>query len=250
MISKRILGPWSLALAFSCTLAWQSPLMAGDRAVLDIIGYSQDLRYFAYEEYGTLDGIGLAYSSVYIVDLGTGDFAGSSPFRAEADEDAQQPVAEMRAKSAAAAKAELARLKIDMSAEIEALSGDGVIGPSATMRFGLPAYGEPGATQGDYTLSLESFALQLSDTCRAKIGERGLGFALSIAGDGPMRALHRDSALPDWRGCPVGYRLYAVVMPHELGDLSNGVAIVSSYPFDFEGSDRRFVIVPIGEAGE
>jgi hypothetical protein len=78
----------------------------------------------------------------------------------------------------------------------------------------------------------------------------GLGFALLIAGDGPVRELHRDSALPDWRGCPVGYRLYAVVMPHELGDLSNGVAIVSSYPFDFEGSDRRFVIVPIGEASK
>jgi predicted secreted protein len=118
------------------------------------------------------------------------------------------------------------------------------------MRFGLPAYGEPGATQGDYTLSLDSFDLPLSDTCQEKTGRPGQGFALSIAGDGPTRELHRDAALPDWRGCPVGYRLYAVVMPHELGDLFNGVAIVSSYPFDFEGPDRRFVIVPIGEASE
>ena len=200
MISKRILRAWSLALAFSFTLAWQSPALAGDRAILDIIGYSQDLRYFAYEEYGELDGIGLAYSSVYIVDLSSGDFAGGSPFKAEADEETQQPVAEMRAKSAAAAKAELAKLKIDTPAEIEALSGDGVIGPAATMRFGLPAYGEPGATQDDYTLSLNSFDLPLSETCQAQIGERGQGFALSIAGDGPTRELHRDAALPDWRG--------------------------------------------------
>jgi predicted secreted protein len=241
-------GLWAVGLL--CAQAWQSPAIAGDRAVLDIIGYSQDLRYFAYEEYGQLDGIGLAYSSVYIVDLSGGDFAGGSPFKAEADEDTQQPVAEMRVKSAEAAKAELARLKIDAPAEIEALSGDGIIGPSATMRFGMPAYGEPGATQGDYTLSLNSFELPLSDICREKIGRPGQGFALSIAGDGPTRELHRDGPLPDWRGCPVGYRLYAVVMPHELGDLSTGVAVVSSYPFDFEGSSRRFVIVPIGEASE
>ena len=249
MISKRILRACSLALAFSCTLAWQSPLLAGDRAVLDIIGYSQDLRYFAYEEYGELDGIRLAYSSVYIVDLTTGDFAAGSPFKAEADEETQQPVAEMRLKSQAAAKAELGTLKIDTPAEIEALSGDGVIGPAATMRFGLPVYGEPGATEGDYTLSLDSFDLALSETCQARIGERGQGFALTLSGDGPKRELHRDGPLPEWRGCPIAYRLYAVVMPHELGNLSNGVAIVASYPFDFEGADRRFVIVPLGEAG-
>jgi hypothetical protein len=39
-------------------------------------------------------------------------------------------------------------------------------------------------------------------------------------------------------------------MLHELGDLSNGVAIVSSYPFDFEGSARRFVVVPLGQPGD
>jgi predicted secreted protein len=238
------------AVGFFCVLAWQSPALAGDRAILDVIGYSQDLRYFAYAEYGELDGIGLAYSSIYIVDLNSGDFAGGSPFRAEADEETQQPIAEMRIKAQDAAKAGLATLKIDTPAEIEALSGDGVIGPSATMRFGLPAYGEPGATEGDYTLTLDSFDLPLSDICQEKIGRPGQGFALSLSGDGPKRELHRDATLPDWRGCSVGYRLYAAVMPHETADLSHGVAIVSSYPFDFEGSDRRFVIVPLGSPSE
>ena len=77
----------------------------------------------------------------------------------------------------------------------------------------------------------------------------GQGFALSLSGDGPTRELHRDGTLPEWRGCPVGYRLYAVVIPHEPSDISNGVAIVSSYPFDFQGSARRFVIVPLGQPG-
>ena len=246
---KRNLGATILLLATSLVsaFAWQSPAAAGDRAILDITGYSRDLRYFVYEEYGEMDGVGLAYSSIYVVDLTTGEFVGGSPFRAEADEDAQQSIAEMRAKAHDAAKAEIATLDVIFPGDIEALSGDGVIGPATTMRFGLPAYTPPGATEGDYTLSLETFPLPLSDTCKERIDDRGQGFALSITGDGPKRELHRDVTLPEWRGCPTDYRLYAVVMPHEEGNLSNGVAIVSAYPFDFEGSSRRFVVVPIGE---
>jgi predicted secreted protein len=246
---KRNLGATILILAASLVsaLAWQSPAAAGDRAILDITGYSRDLRYFVYEEYGEMDGVGLAYSSIYVVDLTTGEFAGGSPFRAEADEEAQQSIAEMRAKAHDAAKAEIATLDVRIPGEIEALSGDGVIGPATTIRFGLPVYTPPGATEGDYTLSLETFPLPLSDMCKERIDDRGKGFALSITGDGPKRELHRDVTLPEWRGCPTDYRLYAVVMPHEEGNLSNGVAIVSAYPFDFEGSSRRFVVVPIGE---
>ena len=249
---KRNLGAAILILVASLVLALagQTPAVAGDRAILDILGYSRDLRYFVYEEYGEIDGVGLAYSYIYVVDLTTGEFAGGSPFRAEADEDAQQPIADMRAKTREAAKAELATLDILFPGEIEALSGDGVIGPATEMRFGLPVYTPPGATEGDYTLSLETFDLKLSETCQARIDDRGKGFALSIAGDGSKRELHRDATLPEWRGCPTDYRLYAVVMPHEEGDLSNGVAIVAAYPFDFEGSSRRFVVVPIGEASE
>src|SRR4051794_34860557 len=154
---------WMLAACLVSGLAWQGPAAAGDRAILEIVGYSRDLRYFVYEEYGELDGIGLAYSNIYVVDLTTGEFAGGSPFRAEADEDAQQPIAEMRTKSHEAAKAELATLGSIIPGEIEALSGDGVIGPATTMRFGMPVYTPPGAIEGDYTLSLDTFALPLSD---------------------------------------------------------------------------------------
>ena len=224
------------------------PAAAGDRALIDFIGYSQDLRYLAFEQYGELDGIGLAYSDISIIDLSTGEFAAGSPFHKEADETAQQPLPEIRVAAAAAAKAALADISVTIPVEIEALSGDGVIGPSTEMRFGLPAYNlEPGTTQGDYTLSLTTFELPKSELCDAKLGRPPQGFALSISGDGPPRELHRDAALPSWRGCPTGYRLYAMVAPHEGSGLFSGAAIVSAYPFDFEGPSRRFVVVPIGE---
>lgn len=238
---------WRWLCAILLALAGMSPAYAGDRALIDFIGYSQDFRYLAFEEYGVSDGINVAYSNIYIVDLATEAFAGGSPFRAEADENVQEPLSQMREKTQAAAKAAFAELKIDVPVEIEALSGDGVIGPADTMRFGLPVYGEPGATEGDYVLSLEAFNLK-PEECNGSIGYAIRGFALTLAGDGQARELHRDGALPEWRGCPVGYRLYAVVLPTESGRLSDSAAIVSSYPFDFEGASRRFLAIPLGHS--
>lgn len=241
-----ILRRWCLlALAFGF---WSMPAMAGDRALINFLGYSPDSRYFAFEEYGELDGVSLAYSRIAIVDLATGGFPGS-PIYKEADEDAQRSLPEIRAAAAAAAKEPLALFKIAVPVEIQVLSGDGVIGPASEMRFGLPGYAlTPGATDGDYTLSLTAFNLPMSALCEEKIDRPGLGFALSLSGDGPTRELHRDAAsLPEWRGCPLGYRLYAMVTPFGSNNgLSAGAAIVSAYPFDFEGPSRRFIVVPTG----
>jgi predicted secreted protein len=225
-----------------------SPAAAGDRALIDFIGYSQDERYLAIEEYGVNDGTETAFSNIYIVDLTNGDFAGGSPFRTEAGEDEQQPLTEIRGQTAKAAKSALASLTIDSPVDIDVLVGDGELGPATEMRFGLPVYGvAPATTRGDYILSLKTFDLPESATCEGSVGTARQGFILSIAGDGPIRELHRDpeTGLPAWRECPVGYRLYAVVTPHE-GGLSGAAAIVGSYPFGFEGPSRRFVVVPIG----
>jgi predicted secreted protein len=236
--------PWIQAMAF-CLLA--VPAHAGDRALIDFIGYSSDLRYLAIEEYGELDGVGVAYSGIDIIDLTTGEFADGSPFYQEADEDKQQPLSEIRAAAQAAAKAALTKLDVVTPVEIEALSGDGDLGPATEMRFGLPAYGlVPGTTQGKYQLKLSTYKLPKSEVCEAKIGRAGQGFALSLSGAGKSRELHRDGkTLPEWRGCPIGYRLYAVVAPHEQANIATTAAIVSAYPFDFEGPSRRFVVVPI-----
>jgi predicted secreted protein len=238
---------WCLAATAFC-LSFV-PALAGDSALINFIGFSNDERYLAFEEYDETDGIGVAYSGISIIDLTTGDFAAGSPFYKEADEKKQEPLAEIRAVSAAAARAALAELEITRPVEVLALSGDGVIGPATEIRFGLPAWSiEPGGTQGDYTLSLQTFDLPKTAACDAKIERAPQGFALSLAGDGATRELHRDTALAQWRGCPVGYRLYAMVTPYEGSGLSAGAAIVSAYPFDFEGPSRRFVVVPIGEA--
>ena len=72
--------PWQW-LALVVWVVPTIPAIAGDRAMIDFIGYSQDQRYLAVEEYGVSDGVGLAYSSIFVVDLTTGEFAAGSPFR-------------------------------------------------------------------------------------------------------------------------------------------------------------------------
>jgi predicted secreted protein len=49
--------------------------------------------------------------------------------------------------------------------------------------------------------------------------------------------------LPKSRGCPVDYRLYAVVAPFQ--QLAPRIAFVSLYRYGFEGPDRRFLAVPL-----
>ena len=61
---------------------------AGDRALIDFIGYSDDARYFAFEEFGIQDGSGFAYSSVYVVDLATDSWVLGTPVKVKAEDEA------------------------------------------------------------------------------------------------------------------------------------------------------------------
>ena len=67
-------GDWRAWLDWA--LAWRLPphwrplrRLAGDRALIDLIGYSEDGRIFAFEEFGIQDGSGFPYSNIYVVDL-------------------------------------------------------------------------------------------------------------------------------------------------------------------------------------
>ena len=95
-----------------------------------------------------------------------------------------------------------------------------------------------------FVLNWLYFALLECSTMQGTIGKKALGYALSLHDGQNVTEAHRDEAtLPKSRGCPVAYRIYAVVSPFERADPR--VAIISSYPFGFEGPDRRFLAVPL-----
>jgi predicted secreted protein len=222
------------------------PASAGDRALLEVVGYSGDGRYFAFEEYGIQDGSGFPYSNIFVVDLATDSWVAGTPFRYRVD-DESVPLFGVRAENRAEAGPTIARLDIGVPAQMAAMVGDGALDPAADMlEFGLPGYG-PGHTIGRYGLELETFPVNSLEPCEVYLDEKAKGYALTLYGDGPARELHRDGAtIPRSRGCPVTYRLHAVTVPMHQTALDSAVAIVSVYPHGFEGPDRRFIAVPIG----
>ncbi|MEQ1769340.1 MAG: DUF2259 domain-containing protein [Devosia sp.] len=225
-----------------CALA--SPALAGDRALFNAIGYSEDGRYFAFEEYGVQDGSGFAYSTVYIVDLPADKWVTGTPFHAQAaDETSDAPLAKTRAEAMALAQPQVDTLGIDRPAQTLALLGDGVPNDDGkNLTFAWPQCCGPGQTQEPAAgLALETFPVEpTEDYC---LDMNPVGYALTFKGEQTVE-LHRDgTTLPKSRGCTLDYRLYAVLAPFEQG--GSRVAIVSSYPFGFEGPDRRFLAVPI-----
>lgn len=217
-----------------------APALAGDRALMDFIGYSDDGRYFAFEEYGIQDGSGFPYSNIYVIDLPADKWVAGSPYRARIEtDDATADMARRDARALAAAKLEA--LDLSVPADLVAHNGDGETGGNAySLAFGRPGYGldEPRDVR---TLELEVFAADSSEPCETYLGERAKGYALLLDG----AQLHRDTTLPRSRGCPLDYRIHGVVMPADWSGLTAGVAIVAVYPFGFEGPDRRFIAVPL-----
>jgi predicted secreted protein len=190
------------------------------------------------------DGSGFAYSDIYIVDLPADKWMYGSPFHGQAgDED--MALAEVREIAREKANERLVELGIDQPAETLILLGDGVPDQAGkTMTFSNPGWGPPGSTEQGvaFTLTLQTFNAKSPNDCEAMLGQPGLGYALSLNG----KDVHRDKEmLPKSRGCPMDYRLYAVVTPFEDG--GHRVALISTYPFGFEGPDRRFLAVPLDD---
>jgi predicted secreted protein len=226
--------------------ATAGPALAGDRALIDYLGFSDDFRYFAFEEFGVQDGSGFAYSNIYIVDLSTDSWVVGTPIRVQADSE-EKRLFNVRAEAANIAFDFVEDYGLTVPVEIAALIGDGVPDPDAkSLEFGAPAY-NAGTVSGDYRLELEAFVTTATSPCAEWFGFDAKGYQLSISDGGNERLIHRDAAgLPRSRGCPMDYRIHSVVMPFMAPTLSHAVAIISVYPGGFEGPDRRFLAVPLG----
>ena len=228
------------------------PAFAGDRAQANYIGFSDDGRYFAFEQYGILDGSGGFYSDVFVIDLAGQDLLEGAPFSAAADGEDMQNIADTRATAVRAAQPLLEKNGIDNPVSIAALNGDGALGQdnlaldNKSIHFGQPFYA---GIQYDYVLTLEQIDVSNSKSCAVTADWPYQGFALSLTNNEAMttREVHRDLAqetLPASRGCALGYSIYSIVYP--LDGEGDSIALISVYSRGFEGLDRRFLAVPLG----
>ena len=148
-------------------------------------------------------------------------------------------------------KAKLDELKIGVPVEVLAMIGEGEYATETGMRvhWSTPACCGADVTQADaQSLILETRGItSTEDYCKDM---SPVGYNLYYQDQAGVRALHMDGdVLPASRGCTLDYRIYAVVEPFSEYYGSNftarRVAIIATYPFGFEGVDRRFTVVPI-----
>ena len=222
------------------SLALAAPAAAGDRAQFDAIGFSEDGRYFAFEEFGVQDGSGFPYSNIYVLDLPADAWVGT-PVRVRDDSEAAR-IEDVRAEAANAAATVIEQHAVTFPAMTVALNADGEPDAAAySLRFGTPGY-DLGAVRDESLLEIEVFDLPPSADC-AIMDNETKGFALKVDG---VEIVRDTGTVPKSRGCVMDYRVYAVVSPADIqGVPAARVAIVSVYPYGFEGPDRRFIAVPL-----
>lgn len=227
------------------------PALAADRAEINFIGYDEQSKYFAFEQYGIHDGSGAAFSSIYIVDIAADKWVYGVPFTVDAtgDDDPEgKPLSQARIEARAKAADKLKQLGIGWPAQILALNGDGEHGDMKSVDFWTPNCCGPDTTEDEkFTLTLTTAPVaDLADECRGLAGEESwiVGFTLEFATPDGKTVVHKDGAtLPKSRGCTLDYGIYAIIGASESG--RGRIAIIASWPFGFEGPDRRFIAVPL-----
>jgi predicted secreted protein len=240
---------WFLA----CLLPWlaAAPARAADGAALDVIGYSPDARYFAFQQYGHEGGSGAPWWEIVIVDLEKDALVDGSPFRARID-DAENavPLSAARARAMERAAAVLSGLNITEPAEILAANpATEVVAERGRITFdrGYVAMGSTpsGDSEIRHDLRLTTVALPRPRDCAAENGEV-YGFILTLTDRklGTSHAIHTDKAIAGLRGCPVGYDLSGVAAPAGYSDTDRLVALVGVYGQGREGADHTFIAVP------
>jgi predicted secreted protein len=226
------------------------PSAAADRALINMLGYSSDGSHFAFEQYGIQDGSGFPFAEIFIVDLVNDAWVSGTPIEVRIDEESAS-LADAREQAMDQARAKLDALNVEVPVQVLALIGDGDMNASGMrVHWSTPACCGPQFTQADaQSLILQTRGITSNESyCEPDYGP--VGYVLSFQDQNGVRELHADGdVLPSSRGCTLDYRIYAVVQPfenHWAEDFtSRRVAIIASYPFGFEGVDRRFLAVPI-----
>jgi len=219
--------------------------IGADRSEFDLIGYSPDGKFFAFEEFGIQDGSGFPHSTIFIIDVAEDKWVAGAPYRTVV-EDELGDLHGARSLTRSAAQHALEALNITHPAQILAFNADGEPPhPELSLPFNIPGHTGIDAMWGDYRLDISVFDAPSSDDCTPYLEDGSKGFALSLADGALNTIIYKDTNVPSSRGCPIAYRVTAVAIPFEDARLTNAIALISVWAYGFEGPDRRFIAVPL-----
>jgi predicted secreted protein len=238
----------STVFAFLILLAMCADSPAGDYANLNVIGFSKDGKFLAYEEYGSFDGSGFPYSNIYFINVEKNAYAAAPVSVTIEKETATENAARSKAKIAAAKK--LRELKIvsgnkgklvashlitDLTYDAESKDG------TDKVRFAeilISMY-----RRGDYELTLKPILTKTKD-CEA-YGYDIFKLELSLKNNEAetTRFLQKDAELPKSRGCVIEYRIQDVYLYEKALDENNIAIFINVFTPGFEGPDMRYMVV-------
>lgn len=228
---------------FAAIFLFAANCFAGDYATLNVIGFSKDGRFLAFEEYGTQDGSGFPYSNIYFIDTAKNTYAASRI----AVTIEKETVVEINARNRAAL---LAAKKIKQFGIVKGNVGKLVVShlmtdltfdseadkPSSVIRFAE----EIGSMyhRGDYELSLTQIPVKTKECEPFEIETTMLELKLADKENDTSKFLQKDTTLPSSRGCALYYRLQDVYL------YKDSIAVfVGVFTQGFEGPDMRFMAV-------
>ncbi len=232
-----------------------SPAAAGHFTHDEVIGFSTDGRHFAFALHGLQRGSGLPFAEVYVVDLQADRWVAGTPVRASRPEVDMVAVeaapflalAEVRAEAMAGAAPILGQLEIQRPATVLFARGIGEAHDAPARHvISRPHPDDPTqAPWGSFVLDLDTVQVPLGvDYCRDPSAVVGYRLVRSVPGGG-SQILHQDTTVPASRGCPVAYRLDAVLSAGYPAEGALGVALISVWRQGFEGLDRHVIAVPL-----
>ncbi|MBU1176040.1 MAG: DUF2259 domain-containing protein [Alphaproteobacteria bacterium] len=226
---------------------WANLAVSAESALVEPIGYAENLRYFAFEQYGVQDGSGFAYSDIFVIDLSEDRWVVGTPIRMIGETE-EESLGAVRARARAEAEPYFVDLAITVPAHLLASNGDGE--PDAdgkALTFALPAPSGPGYRDGRFELRLEQYPAAAGSPCEEWFAEKALGFILKLTDFAPTREVHRDEVLPRSRGCPADYRIHSIYAPFGATSVAHTLALIAVYAHGFEGLDRRFVGIALAK---
>ncbi len=196
--------------------------ISGDASQVQVIGFSKDGLYFAFERYGTYDGSAFPYSEIFILDVCKNDYA-VKPILLVIEDGSDESIA--RTNNMKKAEPLLNRFGIQ-----KGNTGNKILlKPTENKKFSFPFKNEKMEIILD---EIETKSLN----CEESIPEKKM--ILSLKYKGIVQALQKDDELPKSRNCAFDYWI------SEVYSFNNGiVAIVNYRTPGFEGPNTRQIAV-------
>ena len=211
-----------------------------------IIGFSPDAEYFAFEEFGTEDGSGFPYATVFLIDTEADRWLPGTPIRMVVeDSEARVDLAKSRAEELAAAQMRATEVVVGNFVVLASQPLGEYPEDPRQLSFGMPGIDPLGGPVARYELQLAGIHVPTDAECDAGTESLARGYALTLYDKetDQVTDLHSDERVPASRGCPIAYTISDVVVPSP-GEASTLAVLVSVFPErGFEGPDRRFLAV-------